>query len=79
MSAGFTPFRYPLKLKVTGMTCDHCRSTVEQALKGVDGTFGAAVFLEDHEAEVDYDAGKAGAEQYVAAVAAAGFQATVAE
>ena len=68
-----------VKLKVTGMTCDHCRNAVELALKGVDGTFGAAVFLEDHEAEVDFDAGKATAEQYVAAVVAAGYQATVAE
>ena len=40
-----------LKLKVAGMTCDHCRHSVEQALKGVPGTFGAAVFLEDGEAE----------------------------
>lgn len=68
-----------LKLKVTGMTCDHCKATVEKALKGVQGTFGAAVFLEDGEAEVDYDPAKATPEQFVAAVSATGYQAEVAE
>lgn len=68
-----------LKLKVDGMTCDHCKATVEQALKGVEGTFGAAVFLEDGEAEVDYDAAKASPEHYVSAVSASGYQAQVAE
>jgi copper chaperone len=68
-----------LKLRVSGMTCGHCQATVEKALKAVDGTFGAAVFLDEGEAEVDYDSGKANAEQYLSAVAAAGYQATVAD
>jgi copper chaperone len=68
-----------LKLKVAGMHCSHCKMKVEQALKGVAGTFGAAVFLEDGEAEVDYDPASGSAGRYVAAVAKAGYQATVAE
>jgi copper chaperone CopZ len=68
-----------LRLKVTGMTCDHCKMKVEKALQGVPGTFGAAVFREDGDAEVDYDPAKASAEAYVAAVERAGYGATVAE
>ncbi|MCH7874367.1 MAG: heavy-metal-associated domain-containing protein [Gemmatimonadetes bacterium] len=68
-----------LKLKVTGMTCGHCQQTVEKALKGVAGTFGAAVFLDEGEAEVDYTAGKASPDEYVSAVAAVGYQASVVE
>jgi copper chaperone CopZ len=58
------------------MHCSHCKTKVEKALQGVAGTFGAAVFLEDGAAEVDYDPAKAAPEQYVAAVRAAGYQAT---
>ena len=68
-----------LTLSVTGMTCDHCRMKVEKALKGVTGTLGAAVFLEDGEAEVEYDPNAATPEQYVAAVQQAGYQAAARE
>lgn len=68
-----------LKLKVDGMTCGHCKAKVEQALQGVAGSHGAAVFLEDGEAEVDFDPGKASPDQFVAAVAHAGYRARVLE
>jgi copper chaperone CopZ len=62
-----------LKLKISGMTCDHCRRTVENALKEVDGTFGASVLLQDGEAEVDFDPNRASLDLYVRAVQAAGY------
>ena len=65
-----------LKLTVSGMTCGHCKMKVEKALQGVAGTFGAAVFLEDGAAEVDYDPAVASPEQFLAAVREAGYQAT---
>jgi len=68
-----------LKLSVTGMTCGHCKMKVEKALQGVTGTIGVAVFLEDAEAEVEYDPARAAPDQYVAAVQQAGYQASVAE
>jgi copper chaperone len=68
-----------LKLKVTGMTCGHCKTKVEKALQGVRGTYGAAVFQEEGEAEVDYDPAKAEPAQYVTAVEQAGYHASVAE
>lgn len=67
-----------LTLKVTGMTCDHCRKTVEQALKDVEGTFGASVFLEGGEAEVDFDSNRASVDLYVRAVEGAGYGAKIA-
>lgn len=61
------------EFKITGMTCDHCKSKVTEALKGVPGTLSVVVDLEDGFAEVD--AGEAEPGDYVAAVAAAGYQA----
>ena len=68
-------------LKIGGMTCDHCRTTVEDALKGVPGTFGAAVFLDDGdgEAEVDFDDGKASIDLYIRAIESAGYTARLPE
>jgi copper chaperone len=68
-----------LTLKVAGMTCGHCQTKVEQALLGVAGTFGASVFLEEGEAEVQFDPARAGADQYLDAVRRAGYQAAVPE
>ena len=68
-----------LRFTVTGMTCGHCKMKVEKALQGVAGTFGAAVFLEEGEAEVEFDPTRAGADQYLDAVRRAGYQATVSE
>ena len=66
-----------LKLNVAGMHCDHCKMKVEKALQNVAGTFGAAVFLEDGAAEVDYDPAQASPDAYVAAVREVGYQATL--
>lgn len=67
------------KLAISGMTCDHCRKTVEGALKGVPGTFGAAVFLGEGEAEVQFDDSRASLDLYVRAVEGAGSGARVAD
>ncbi len=66
-------------LRIVGMTCDHCRKTVEDALKGVPGTFGAAVFLDEGEGEVDFDDGKASVDLYIRAVEGAGYTARLSE
>jgi len=39
-------------LKVSGMSCEHCRRTVEQAMKGVPGVESVSVSLEAGEAVV---------------------------
>jgi len=65
-------------LKVTGMTCGHCQKTVEKALAGVPGVFGAVVDLVDGSAEVDYDDDAATIEELTGAVVKAGYAATLA-
>ncbi len=66
-----------LMLKVTGMTCGHCQKRVETALSKVPGVFGAVVDLRDARAEVDYDDDTATIEELTAAVAKAGYAATL--
>lgn len=63
------------KLKVSGMTCSHCRHKVEQALKQVDGVYAAVVDLPDGEAEVDFNDAVATTQQLVASVMRAGYEA----
>ena len=66
-----------IRLAVTGMTCGHCVAKVEEALKGVDGVWGAFADLEGGAAEVDVDDSRAQPESLVEAVKAAGYNAQV--
>lgn len=66
-----------LKLRVTGMTCAHCQAKVEQALQKNKGVYAAIVELETGEAEIDFDDDSTTSQQLVAAVAQAGYGATV--
>ena len=66
-----------LTLKVAGMTCGHCQKRVETALAAVPGVYGAVVDLTGGFAEVDYDDDAATIEQLTAAVAGAGYSATL--
>ncbi len=59
------------------MTCGHCVAKVEEALKGVDGVWGAFVDLEGSAAEVDFDDSRVQPESLVGAVKAAGYDAQV--
>lgn len=45
-----------VNLKVTGMSCGHCVSKVETALKQLDGVEKASVNLKKGMAKVKYDA-----------------------
>jgi len=40
------------KMKIEGMMCNHCKMTVENALKSVDGVTDAVVNLEEKTATV---------------------------
>ncbi|AFM01417.1 MULTISPECIES: heavy-metal-associated domain-containing protein [Desulfitobacterium] len=59
-------------LKVTGMTCNHCKAHVEKALLKVGGVQQVEVNLEKGEAVV---AGSAGREDLIKAVEDAGYSA----
>lgn len=67
-----------LKLRVTGMTCGHCQTKVEKALKGASGVYSAVVDLQTGEAEVDFNDDTATTDQLIAAVTQAGYGARVA-
>ena len=45
-------------IKVEGMTCGHCKSSVEGALNKLQGVNGAEVSLEDNQVSVDYQEDK---------------------
>jgi len=40
---------------VSGMKCEHCKTNVENALKGLGGVNGATVSLTDKNVTVEYD------------------------
>ncbi|HVJ50765.1 CopZ family metallochaperone [Desulfitobacterium sp.] len=61
-----------MTLKVDGMTCNHCKMHVEEALRGVNGVEDAQVDLAKGEAVV---AGEANREDLVKAVVEAGYSA----
>jgi Cu+-exporting ATPase len=64
-----------MKLKITGMSCQHCVMNAAKALKQVSGVEQADVNLERGEAEIT---GSADAEALIAAVKAAGYEAELA-
>ncbi|UCF39502.1 MAG: heavy-metal-associated domain-containing protein [Gemmatimonadota bacterium] len=66
-----------VRLKVSGMTCEHCVAKVEKALTGTSGVWSAFVDLDAGTAEVDFDDGKVQADRLAETVSAAGYAATV--
>ena len=64
-------------LQITGMTCGHCENRVTEALQSVKGFVASSVELDDGIAEVDFNEDRAKSEDFVAAVDAAGYGATV--
>ena len=73
--AGYSVPARPVELSVTGMTCASCVGRVERALKAVPGVTVATVNLATETAHVE---GVADAGALVAAIKAAGYEATVA-
>ena len=60
-------------LKVTGMTCGGCTSSVTNALNAVNGVADVAVSLSAGEAVVQYDERLTSPEQLKSAVKSAGY------
>lgn len=61
-----------IELKVEGMSCGHCKTSVEKALKSVSGVEQVEVFLQEGRAVVK---GNAPIEKLVEAVQEEGYQA----
>lgn len=64
-------------LKVGGMTCMGCVSSVTRVLQSVKGVSSVDVSLEKAQAEVSFDPGVAKREDLCAAVEGAGFDASL--
>jgi copper chaperone CopZ len=62
-----------LKITVTGMSCDHCRHTVESAVKNIPGVEGVVVDLRTGELRVT---GNVPRESVIEAVRSAGYDIT---
>ena len=58
---------------VNGMTCNHCKMSVENALKRLDGVNSAEVSLENKNVTVEFDNSKIGLEALKAAIDDTGF------
>lgn len=67
-----------VKLRVAGMSCGHCRTKVEAALKGVSGVYSVVVDLLDGAAQVDFDDDRVTTAQLIGAVQQAGYGAKLA-
>lgn len=64
-------------LTIRGMTCEHCRKTVEGALTQLAGVWGASANVEEGCAEVQFDGARVTSAQLIEAVTAAGYGAEV--
>lgn len=62
-------------VKIKGMTCMGCVSSVKRVLTGLDGVKSVDVSLDQAQATVQYEAGQAGPAQIKAAIEDAGFEA----
>ena len=65
-----------IELNITGMTCDHCKTGVTNALKSVPGVTDAQVDLKSGKAVID---GEANPQQLINAVQEEGYGAQVAQ
>jgi copper chaperone CopZ len=62
------------ELKVEGMSCGHCKTSVEKALKGVSGVEKVEVFLQEGRATVE---GNAPVDKLIEAVQEEGYLASI--
>ncbi|MEC2305545.1 MULTISPECIES: heavy metal translocating P-type ATPase [Heyndrickxia] len=74
---GYGVLEEKAQLNIMGMTCAACANRVERALKKTPGVVRAAVNLATETASVTYLPGQASAEQMIAAVKKAGYDAKI--
>ena len=60
-------------LAIEGMTCDHCRQSVEHSLLETPGVQSATVNLQSNSAQVEYDPAVAGISDLEEAINSAGY------
>lgn len=60
--------------KVEGMTCGHCKATVEKAIRDLNGVSSATVDLDKKTVTVDYHPEKVSTEEMKKAIAEEGYE-----
>lgn len=65
-------------IKIEGMTCEKCVSSVHGVTAGLDGLLSMTVELPTNQATVTFDDEKTSAEKIAAVIDDSGFEATVA-
>jgi copper chaperone len=63
-----------ITFKVEGMSCNHCKQSIENAVRALEGVTGAAVDLEQNQVEVTFDPQTVKKEALQAAVTNAGYR-----
>jgi len=58
--------------EIHGMKCNHCKATVEEAVKALPGVAGAEASIEDATLTVNYDPAAVDEQQIASAVADSG-------
>lgn len=61
-------------IHVEGMTCTHCKMSVEKALKTLDGVQDAAVNLEAKTVAIDFDPAMVSAENLKKTISNTGYE-----
>jgi len=63
-----------LTMDVAGMSCEHCKKAVEEALMTLEGVEKASVDLSKNIVEVNFDRDKTSEEDLKEAITAAGYE-----
>lgn len=63
-----------ITFSVDGMSCDHCKRSLEEAVKSLAGVTGAAVDLEQNLVEITFDEKTVEKEALVEAIETAGYR-----
>lgn len=63
-----------ITLKISGLSCNHCKMKIEKALKTLAGVENVLVKLEAGEAEVAFDAAKISEAELKAVIVDAGYE-----
>jgi len=62
------------KIKIDGMSCQHCVETVTDVVMGIDGVHQVKVNLKKGEARLKFEQGLLNLEQLESAIVTAGFE-----
>lgn len=63
-----------VELQVKGMSCEHCKTAVEGALKAIDGIESATVNLDKNTVAVTFDPVKVDFDHFTEAIDEAGYE-----